>query len=104
MEYTITIETLHTAAATARSAGEQAGAVALGNASEALAEAMPGGSTASAAQQLTERWSTRLTRWCEDVVEHGTALETSAATYQDGEDTARDDLILAGDRLPDGGR
>ncbi|ASO18518.1 aminoglycoside phosphotransferase [Actinoalloteichus hoggarensis] len=103
MEYTITIEALRAAAITARTAGEQAAGVPLGEAADAVAAALPGSRSATAAAELAERWRSRLTAWSDDVVVHGDALDASATRYQDGEDSAGHDLSRAGERLPAGG-
>ncbi|GGI70731.1 hypothetical protein GCM10011581_04660 [Saccharopolyspora subtropica] len=82
MSYTANPDALRKAGASAKSAGEQAGQVKLGQPTTDIATAMPGGRSEGAAKQVAQSWDQSVRKWSQAATEHGNSLTATADEYQ----------------------
>jgi hypothetical protein len=92
MDYTANPDSLSKAGASAKSAGEQAGQVRLGPPIEDIAEAMPGGKSADAAQS----WGKAIKDWSQAAIQHGDSLNASADEYRESDESGAANIDRVG--------
>ena len=92
MGYEVVIEAMRRASAAAADSAAQAGGIGLGAAVDDVDSAMPGSTSAGAAEKLAGTWRNQLTTWSTDTDGYATDLSTAADHYAASEDAARADF------------
>jgi hypothetical protein len=90
--YEVVIEAMRKASAAAADSATQAGKVQLGGAIDDVGTAMPGSTSAGAAEQLATTWSNQLKTWNSDADGYAKDLSTAADHYAASEEAAKADF------------
>ncbi|MDI2027397.1 hypothetical protein QFW96_02190 [Saccharopolyspora sp. TS4A08] len=94
----VLVDELHKSAEATRSGADQARASKLDSATDKIAQALPGSTSAPAASSTGRSWTSSVQSWCRSAGEHVDALQASAEQYSSGDQGAASDLRSAGGR------